>query len=127
MPEHSEHSEQAEHRHTGARGYLLTWLALLALTVLSFTVSEVHLGRLDVVIMLAIATFKATLVVLIFMHLLEVTFANRMVVLLSAFFVFLLVSLMVADVMTRKTFPAAPQAPEQRTDVAAPSAGPRHP
>ncbi|MEZ5974886.1 MAG: cytochrome C oxidase subunit IV family protein [Planctomycetota bacterium] len=47
-----------------------TWLALMALTGLTVWVADQHLGKIDFVISMAIATVKATLVALIFMHLL---------------------------------------------------------
>jgi cytochrome c oxidase subunit 4 len=50
------------------RVYLVVFAILLALTALTTWVAFVDLGRLNVVIMLAIAVVKATLVVLFFMH-----------------------------------------------------------
>ncbi len=44
------------------------WLALLAMTVLTVAVAGIDLGRLNLGLALAIATAKATLVVLYFMH-----------------------------------------------------------
>jgi cytochrome c oxidase subunit 4 len=45
------------------------WLSLVALTVLTVVVAEVDLGRWNLVLALAIATAKASLVLLFFMHL----------------------------------------------------------
>jgi cytochrome c oxidase subunit 4 len=51
------------------RIYLLVWLALLVLTVVTWLVSYVHLGLLNVTVAMLIASFKAALVALFFMHL----------------------------------------------------------
>jgi cytochrome c oxidase subunit IV len=87
------------------RPYLVTWLLLLVLTVVSWQTATLDLAGFDAAVMLAIATVKATLVVLFFMHLAHARFANKMVVIVSALFVVLLVSLTAADVATRHTYP----------------------
>ena len=88
--------------------YLTTWLALLVLTVVSWQVATLDLGGFDAAVMLLIATVKATLVVLFFMHLAHAKFANKMVVIVSALFVVLLIALTAGDVATRRTFPPGP-------------------
>ncbi len=45
------------------------WLALVGLTAVTVAAAEVDLGRWNLVIALAIATLKASLVLLFFMHL----------------------------------------------------------
>jgi cytochrome c oxidase subunit IV len=62
--------------------------------------------------MLAVAVVKATLVVLIFMHMIEQPFATRMVMVVSVLFVILLIALTAGDIATRTTFPAGVQAPD---------------
>jgi cytochrome c oxidase subunit 4 len=88
--------------------YLVVWLALVALTGVSFLFSLAHLGAVDVVVALLIATIKTCLVVLVFMHLSGERFSVVMFPLAAVFFVGLLVSLVVVDVATRHTFPRAP-------------------
>jgi cytochrome c oxidase subunit 4 len=90
--------------------YLVTWLVLLALTVVSWQVSLLDLGAFDLAASLLIAAVKATLVVLFFMHLAHGRFSTKMVVIVSALFVILLVALTAGDVATRHTFPRAPDA-----------------
>jgi cytochrome c oxidase subunit 4 len=82
-----------------------TWLALLALTALSFGVSYVHLGTLNIPVALAIASIKAILVVLIFMELAVEKFSVQVTLAVSFVFVALLIGLMVADVATRAAPP----------------------
>ena len=86
--------------------YLLTWIVLLVLTVVSWQISTLDLRGFDAAVMLGIAVIKATLVVLYFMHLRHARFANKLVVIVSALFVVLLVALTAGDVATRRTFPA---------------------
>lgn len=59
-----------EHRHIVGYGQLAVILALLlALTGVTVTVSYVHLGFFNVPVALTIASLKAALVLLFFMHL----------------------------------------------------------
>jgi cytochrome c oxidase subunit 4 len=54
--------------HVSVRVYLIVFSALLVLTAVTTAVAFLNLGAMNVVIMLAIAVTKATLVVLYFMH-----------------------------------------------------------
>lgn len=51
------------------RTYILVWVTLLCLTVVTWAVSYVHLGLFNAVVALTIASVKASLVALFFMHL----------------------------------------------------------
>jgi cytochrome c oxidase subunit 4 len=53
----------------GSRVYLTVFASLLALTVVTVLVSYVDLGLMNVVVALLIASAKASLVALFFMHL----------------------------------------------------------
>jgi cytochrome c oxidase subunit 4 len=97
--------------HVSARATTLTYVALLALTATSFAASRLDLGAFDLVVSLFVAVVKSGLVLALFMHLVEERFASRMVVVASALFVVLLVTLTAADVATRHTSPPAPVAP----------------
>lgn len=67
-----EHTQQ-QHEHTGGHGhegvYLKTLIALLCLTILTVAAAYVDFGSGNIVIALTIATIKASLVALFFMHL----------------------------------------------------------
>lgn len=89
--------------------YLAVWLALVGLTALSFLLSLAHLGAIDTVFSLVIAAAKSTIVLLFFMHLVEERFTVSVVPALAAGYVLLLVALMAIDVLSRRTFPRAPQ------------------
>jgi cytochrome c oxidase subunit 4 len=95
-------------KHTSRGVYVLVWLGLLALTLLSFLLSRAHLGEVDTVIALLIAAAKSTLVGLFFMHLIEERLRTAFVPILSTGFIVLLISLVVTDVLTRHTFPRTP-------------------
>jgi len=82
--------------------YYTIWIALLCLTVVTAAVSFVDLGRFNTVIALVIATIKALLVVLFFMHVKYTSEKLTKVVIVSAiFWLFLLLALSMADYTTR--------------------------
>jgi cytochrome c oxidase subunit 4 len=82
--------------------YVGIWITLLCLTVITAGVSFIDLGPLNTVVALVIATFKALLVVLFFMH---VKYASeklsKMVVVAAVFWLLLLLTLSMADYVTR--------------------------
>jgi cytochrome c oxidase subunit 4 len=93
------------------RTYLRIWLALLALTGVSFLSSLLPLGAAGLGLALAIATAKAALVALFFMDLVGQPLATRLVLVVAALWVGVLVLLVALDPATRTTFPPAPQPP----------------
>lgn len=93
----------AEHRHVSLIGYLATFAALVLLAVLSLALSFADLEAWAMPVAITIATIKALLVALVFMHLVEQPSANSFVVLSAVALVVLLVGLVVADVETRPT------------------------
>ncbi|ACG72090.1 caa(3)-type oxidase, subunit IV [Anaeromyxobacter sp. K] len=100
---HEEH--QATHHAHGMR-YVVVWIALLVLTVVTYAASRVHLpGGWHVAVALLIAIAKGALVALFFMHLWDQRGANRLVFVTSLAFVALLIGLTILDNATR--FPLA--------------------
>jgi cytochrome c oxidase subunit 4 len=96
-------SEPNEHAHTivGPRVYVTILFALLVGTALTVWASFIDLGFWNPIIALAIATTKATLVVLYFMH---VRYSSKLTMLtvVAGIFMFLtLVSLTLADYISR--------------------------
>lgn len=65
---HSQHPESHAH-HGGPRVYTANLFALLFLTIVTVAAASFNFGSANVVIALAIASVKATLVALFFMHL----------------------------------------------------------
>ena len=83
------------------RTYLMVFAALLALTALTVAASFLPVGALHVPIALAIAGLKATLVLLIFMH---VWYSKRLILVVALSGLLWLAILIVetmADYMTR--------------------------
>lgn len=64
----STHAHVEKHL-TSYKTYFIVWLALTIFTAITIAVSYVNFGVLNIVIALAIASFKAALVALFFMHL----------------------------------------------------------
>lgn len=54
---------------TGNRTYVAVWMALILLTIITVATSYAHFGTFNLVIALGIASVKASLVALYFMHL----------------------------------------------------------
>ncbi|MGA2980969.1 MAG: cytochrome C oxidase subunit IV family protein [Terriglobales bacterium] len=96
MAEHEEHT-------THSQGfYIGIGVALLVLTVTTAAVAFVNLGPFNPVVALLIATIKATLVVLFFMHVKGASEKLTGAVVVSGFFFLaILISLSLADYMTR--------------------------
>jgi cytochrome c oxidase subunit 4 len=65
----SSHNEHALDPKAEAKTYALTLVSLLILTAITVGASYIQFGSMNVVIALTIATIKATLVALFFMHL----------------------------------------------------------
>jgi cytochrome c oxidase subunit 4 len=83
------------------RTYLLIFLALLALTVVTVMAAFVHLGRMNDVVALTIAVTKALLVLLYFMHLRHSAVLTRLAVAAGVFWLATMVAFTLSDVMTR--------------------------
>jgi cytochrome c oxidase subunit IV len=95
----SEHEEQTSH----SQGfYLAIGAGLLILTATTVGAAFVNLGPFNPIIALLIATIKATLVVLFFMHVKGASEKLTGAVLVSGFFFLaILISLSLADYLTR--------------------------
>jgi cytochrome c oxidase subunit IV len=96
MSQHEEHT-------THSQGfYLLIGITLLVLTATTVGAAFVNLGPFNPVIALLIATIKATLVVLFFMHVKGASEKLTGAVVVSGFFFLaILLSLSLADYLTR--------------------------
>jgi cytochrome c oxidase subunit 4 len=96
-------SEQTEHAHhiVGPKVYVAILFALLAGTGLTVWASFIDLGFWNPVIALAIATSKATLVVLFFMHVKYSTRLTKLTVGAGIFTFLTLVSMTLADYISR--------------------------
>jgi cytochrome c oxidase subunit 4 len=96
-------SGQIEHAHTivGPRVYVVILFALLLGTALTVWASFIDLGFWNPIIALAIATTKAVLVVLFFMHVKYSTKLTKLTVSAGIFTFLILISLTLADYISR--------------------------
>jgi len=82
--------------------YIGIWIALLAGTLLTVIAAGIDLGPFNAVVALTIATIKATLVVLFFIH---VKYAHekftKVVIVSALFWLAILLALSMADYTTR--------------------------
>jgi len=84
-----------------ARTYYIVFLILAVCTYLTWQVAVFDLGALNTIVALAVAVFKATLVVLFFMHVRYSTRLTWAVVLGSVFWFGILITLTLSDYLTR--------------------------
>jgi cytochrome c oxidase subunit 4 len=94
-----------------ARTYGLVLAGLLALTVLTVAVAGVHFGNevINIVVAMGIATVKATLVALFFMHLLHDKPMNALIFVAGLVFLGVLLMLTLVDIDYR--LPVQPSNP----------------
>jgi len=88
------------HAH-GAGRYFVIWFALLFFTITTVLTGRMDLGDANLPIALLIATVKATLVVLFFMHLWDAEGIMRMVFGVAVMFVMVLLLGVFGDILTR--------------------------
>ena len=90
--------------HAGAHGvgrYYVVWILLLVFTVTTVITGRLDLGSANLPLALTIATIKATLVVLFFMHLSDAAGANRLVFVVSIVFLIVMMLGVFGDLLTR--------------------------
>jgi len=94
-------SESKEEHVIPFKNYALIFVALLALTFVTYHVALVDLGPWNIVVAIVIACTKAVLVVLFFMHAAYAPRRTRLVILAGVFWMLLLLGLTLADYLTR--------------------------
>lgn len=106
MASEASHTEHSDHEHHDAdfahpsppRTLLATFSALILLTILTVVLAAAFdLGRFEVWVSLGIATVKATLVILFFMHMLHDKPFNALFFLSSLLFVALFIGITLMD------------------------------
>lgn len=81
--------------------YAVIFLTLMAGTGFTVWAAFQNFGRFNIIIALAIATFKATLVVLYFMHARYTPKRTQMVIVCAIFWLAIMLSLTLSDYRTR--------------------------
>jgi len=102
MSDHNSASKHASEHISSLGSCHAIWLALLAGTTLTVAAAFIDLGPFNTIVALSIATLKATLVVLFYMH---VKYTHEkltgLVIVSAIFFLFILLALSMADYTTR--------------------------
>lgn len=92
----------SEHAKSPVKSYFAVWGALLLGTWLTYKAAFIELGAFNSAVALIIATTKALLVALFFMHLKGASERLlKLVVIATVFFLFILMALAMADYATR--------------------------
>lgn len=108
--------EELRTHEPSALRYVVVWIILLICTFATFFVSKLPLSSTGhLLAAIAIAIVKATLVVLIFMHLWEAEGANRLVFATSILFVLVMMFFVLTD--TSHRFPLANSRPETTVNL----------
>ncbi len=107
-PTKHEEGHGAAHGH-GIGRYLIVWAFLIVGTVLTVITGRIDMGAGNIFVALAIASTKATLVILFFMHMIDTPAANRIVFVTSIVFAIVLIVGVFGDLWTRNdmTLPSA--------------------
>ena len=90
------HDSNHQHSHSYAI-YILVWLALMALTAITVAIAGMNIGRFTVATALIIASFKAYLVLTVFMHLKSETKTFAVFVFVALFFLVISFILLFSD------------------------------
>src|SRR6478736_4686487 len=93
-------SHQHEHIES-ARNYILVFLGLIFLTVLTTAVAFVDLGAFNIVVALGIATCKMLLVALFFMHVKHSSALTKLVISGALLWLGIMIAFTLADFHTR--------------------------
>jgi len=119
IPHHGEET----HTHDHTKWYIGTICALFVLTAITVFAATVNFGSnfVNLMIAIAIATVKASLVVLFFMHLRWEKGMNAIVFLSSVFFVAVLMIFTFIDINTRVKIEAAASTEPGASDITGPA------
>jgi len=109
---HSQNAESHSH-HGGPKIYTANLFALLFLTIITVAAASFNFGSANVVIALAIATVKATLVALFFMHLIWDKPVNGIIAIAGFLFLGIFLMFDFLDVTSRNNYPPRNMPPMQ--------------
>ena len=101
MKKESPESKQTLETAVGSKTYILTWAALVCLTALTVSIYFLHLGNAGAALALTIASIKAGLILLFFMHLRKEARLLQGIFLIPVLLVCLIIGLTLLDVFYR--------------------------
>ncbi len=90
---------------TGNKTYIIVWIVLMILTVITVYVSYVDFGLLNIVIAMGVASIKASIVALYFMHLKFEDSITWVFALFPLSLLALLIGMTIFDTFTRVVVP----------------------
>lgn len=99
-------NSHSEERHiTGNTTYIIVWIILMVLTAVTVYVSYVDFGLLNIVIAMGVASIKASVVALYFMHLKAEDSITWVFALFPLSLLALLIGMTILDTFTRVVVP----------------------
>ncbi len=123
----SEHAhDTTAHVHGGPKAYGATLAALLVLTAITVFVAQFDFGSINVVVALTVATMKASLVALIFMHLRWDKPVNAIIAVSGFLFLGLLLMFCMTDIDSRQNPLPGTLKVKPAAAAPAPAAAPAH-
>lgn len=90
---------------TSNKTYVIVWIVLMVLTAITVYVSYINFGTLNIVIALTVASIKATIVALYFMHLKFEDSITWVFALFPLSLLALLIAMTMTDMFTRTVIP----------------------
>jgi cytochrome c oxidase subunit 4 len=99
------HSHTEEHHITSNKTYIIVWAALMVMTAITVYVSYINFGMLNIVIALVVASIKASIVALYFMHLKFEDSITWVFALFPLSLLALLIGMTITDTFTRTIVP----------------------
>jgi caa(3)-type oxidase subunit IV len=97
----SGHASGHDDGHHGIGRYFVIWAILIAFSIITVVTGSMDLGATNIYLAMAIATTKATLVLLFFMHLWDETAVNRLIFVTSVLFAIVMLLGIFGDLVTR--------------------------
>ncbi|MFN7132773.1 MAG: cytochrome C oxidase subunit IV family protein [Myxococcales bacterium] len=98
------HQEDHNEHHVPMGRYVAVWIALLVLTVVTYVTGKMHFGDYALHVAMVIATVKAALVALFFMHLWDSEGTSRVVMVISVIFLATMLLGVFGDITQRFRF-----------------------
>lgn len=99
------HSHAEKHHITTNKTYVIVWITLMVLTAVTVYVSYINFGILNIVIALVVASIKASIVALYFMHLKFEDSITWVFALFPLSLLALLIAMTITDTFTRTVIP----------------------
>ncbi|MFO7577240.1 MAG: cytochrome C oxidase subunit IV family protein [Pelovirga sp.] len=92
---------EENHEPVPYRTFILIWIALLVLTVVTVGVAQIDLGALNIWVALTVASIKSALVLLVFMHLRQESLLFKLGLLSMIVILAIFIGLTFTDVLYR--------------------------